>query len=151
MLVLTVSFLLFLFLFFTGSDINHVADTWLHVTSEGSACLSPTNPRSEIGTWSCRIGLLPRTGNTLCRTSRKRQPWNGWNQRQTRHLPKAVVCSVFVLVPGNDSPCLKQDRGNGACYSWLLLRRIPLLCVCLTSSGKAVEAMKLFSSMLTCG
>ena len=40
----------------------------------------------------------------------KRQPWNGWNQRQTRHLPKAVVCSVFVLVSGNDSPCLKQDR-----------------------------------------
>lgn len=82
---------------------------------------------------------------------RKPQPWNRWNQRQTRYLAKTGVCSVFVLVPGNGSPCLKQDSGYEACYSRLLLRRISLLWVCLTSYGRAVEAMKLFSFMLTSG
>lgn len=132
---------------FTGSDIKARG---LHVTSEGPACLSPKNPRPGIVTWGFPMRLLPRTGITLCRALQNVNPGMDAIIDKQNILRRQPVCVVFVLVPGNDSPCLKQDRNNAAFHSWLLLRRI-LLYACLTSSAGAVEAMELFSITLTCG
>ena len=91
-----------------------------------------------------------RTGNTLCRALQNVNPGMDAIIDKQNILRRQPVCAVFVLVPGNDSPCLKQNRSNAAFHSWLLLRRI-LLYACLTSSAGAAEAMELFSITLTCG
>ena len=83
------------------------------MTSEGSAVLSPTNRRLGIITWSFPMRLSPRTGNTLCRTSRNVNPGMDIIIDKQDIFRRQFVCSVFVLVPGNDSPCLTQDGGYG--------------------------------------
>ena len=97
-----------------------------------------------------RRGYHPGLEILLCRALQNVNPGMDAIIDKQNILRRQPVCAVFVLVPGNDSPCLKQNRSNAASHSWLLLRRI-LLYACLASSAGAAEAMELLSSTLTCG
>lgn len=120
------------------------------MTSEGPALIAEEPPIGDRHVGLPDAAITPELEILLCRALQNVNPGMDAIIDKQNILRRQPVCAVFVLVPGNDSPCLKQNRSNAASHSWLLLRRI-LLYACLASSAGAAEAMELLSSTLTCG